>query len=101
MAIVASIALIVDDSDYVRQSMFQVAPIRFIVQRFLNQQFVQTILSASTFLEHIHWVDINDILHVIFIGNRETFDGFANCASQVGGVGGLQQNVKSVFAPQF
>ena len=101
MAIVASIALIVSSSDYVQRAMLQVALIWFVAQRLLHLQFVQTIISASAFLEHVHWVDINDILNVIFLGNRETLDRFSNCASQVGGVGGLQQNVKSVFAPQF
>ena len=70
--------------------MLQVALIWFVAQRLLHQQFVQTIISASAFLEHVHWVDINDILNVIFLGNRETLDRFSNCASQVGGVGGLQ-----------
>ena len=52
-------------------------------------------------LEHVHGVDINDILNVIFIGNREAFDRFSNRATQMGRVGGLQQNVKSVLTPQF
>jgi hypothetical protein len=101
LAIVASIALIVRSSDYVRQAKFRLAPNWLVVHRLLNEQFVQTMISASVFLEHIHWVDINDILNVIFIGNCETFYRFSNCAPHVGGVGGLQQNVKSVLASQF
>lgn len=52
-------------------------------------------------LEHVHGVDIDDILNVIFVGNCKAFDRFTNRAAQVRGVGGLQQNVKPVLTPQF
>lgn len=90
MAIVAAVALILRIGCYVRQAMFLGTPNWFVTLRLLNEQVVLKMPFASVFLKHVHGVDINDILHVIFVGNRETFDRFSNRATQVGGVGGLQ-----------
>ncbi len=51
-----------------------------------NSQIFERAIGANDaiwvcFLEHVHGVDINDILNVIFIGNRETFDRFSDRAT--------------------
>lgn len=51
-----------------------------------NSQIFERAIGANDaiwvcFLEHVHGVDINDVLNVIFIGNRETFDRFSDRAT--------------------
>lgn len=51
-----------------------------------NSQIFERAIGANEaiwvcFLEHVHGVDINDVLNVIFIGNRETFDRFSDRAT--------------------
>ena len=49
-------------------------------------------------LQHVHGVNVDDELDVVFLWDLEVFGGGSDRRPKLFGVQGLQQNVKTIFA---